>query len=151
MNSKQENTPINILLADDDPDDCFFFKGALEKLEMPTQLTIVNDGDQLMSYLSKNEEQLPDILFLDINMPRKNGFECLYEIKHNKKLKDLPIVMFSTTNERDAINTVFKNGVHIFITKPGDFEQLVQVIRHALPIITEQLSSNSKLKYILNA
>jgi CheY-like chemotaxis protein len=142
---------LNILLADDDADDCFFFKKAIEELLISTNLTIVNDGEQLMNYLSGNPKNLPDILFLDLSMPRKNGLECLSEIKQNKKLKDLPLVMLSTSNSKDTINAVFKIGAQVYIHKPGDFAQLKQVIYHALPIATEKTFSNSPVKYILNA
>lgn len=142
---------LNILLADDDIDDCHFFNEALEVLPVDTKLKIVNDGVELMAYLSENTEQLPHVLFLDINMPRKNGFECLSEIKHHEQLKDLPVVMFSTSNERDKINILFKNGADVYIRKPSNFAQLVQVINHALPMAAENIFSNGKLKYILNA
>ena len=142
---------LNILLADDDIDDCLFFKEALEALPVITKLKIVYDGDELMNYLTKNTAQLPHVLFLDINMPRKNGFECLGEIKQNEKLKDLPVVMFSTTNAQDKINILFKSGADVYIRKPSNFSQLVQVIQHALPIAAENIFSNGKLKYILNA
>jgi CheY-like chemotaxis protein len=68
---------INILLADDDTDDCFFFEKALREISITTQLTSVSDGERLMDHLSKNLGKLPDVLFLDLNMPRKSGFECL--------------------------------------------------------------------------
>jgi CheY-like chemotaxis protein len=142
---------INILLADDDIDDCYFFKQALEALALPAHLTTVNDGGQLMEHLVKNLEHLPDVLFLDINMPRKNGLECLSEIKQNKKLEDIPVVMFSTSNSWDTINSLFKSGVNIYIHKPSDFTQLKQVIQHALPIAAEKTASKTPLKYILNA
>lgn len=147
MNSKQ----INILLADDDIDDCNFFKQALKELSLSTQLTTVHDGAELMNYLSENAEHLPHAIFLDINMPRKNGMECLSEMKQNKKLKDIPVVMFSTSNAWDTINMLFKSGAHVYIHKPSDFSQLKQVIHHALPIVSESVFSNGKLKYILNA
>lgn len=142
---------LNILLADDDTDDCHFFKEALETLPITTQLSIVHDGDALMNYLSEHVEQLPHVLFLDINMPRKNGFECLSEIKHNEQLKDLPVVMFSTSGSQDKINILFKNGADVYVRKPSNFAQLVQVIFHALPMAAENIFSNGKLKYILNA
>lgn len=72
---------FNILLADDDIDDCSFFKEALEKLSLNTIFNVVNDGEKLMFYLQKLTSELPDVLFLDLNMHRKNGFECLNEIK----------------------------------------------------------------------
>ncbi len=142
---------INILLADDDSDDCHFFKQALNQLPLSTNLTIVNDGEELMNYLSVNSTNIPHVLFLDINMPRKNGLECLVEIKENKKLKDLSIVMFSTTNSWETIDKLFKGGVNVYIHKPNDLEQLKQVINHALPIASEKTTSKNSLKYILNA
>src|SRR5665647_2218424 len=87
---------LNILLADDDTDDCIFFKEALRELLLYTNLTTVQDGEQLMQLLTNETNELPHILFLDLNMPRKNGFECLSEIKQNKNLKDLPVVIFTT-------------------------------------------------------
>ncbi len=149
MNSNK----LNILLADDDADDRIFFKQALDELSIPTNLTTVNDGEELMNYLSKSEpgSNEIDVIFLDINMPRKNGIECLSEIKQNEKLKHIPVVMFSTSNAWDSINMLFKSGAHVYIHKPSDFSQLKQVIHHALPIAAENKFSNGKLKYILNA
>ncbi len=142
---------MNILLADDDMDDCNFFIKALKAVPKDLHHTIVHDGEQLMNYLSENLENLPHVLFLDINMPRKNGFECLAEIKQNEKLKNLPVVMFSTTNLQDKIHTLFESGADVYLRKPSDFPELVQAIHHALPIATENSFSKGKLKYILNA
>ena len=147
MNTKQ----LNVLLADDDQDDRYFFGKALKEISISTKLTAVPDGEQLMSYLSGNSENLPDVIFLDINMPRKNGFECLSEIKENEKLKDLPVIMFSTTNSQDSITSLFKSGAHVYIHKPSNFAQLKEVINHALPIASGKMVSNSCVKYILNA
>lgn len=142
---------LNILLADDDQDDRLFFKQALNELALETNLTTVNDGEELMNYLSAEQEHFPDVIFLDINMPRKNGPECLSEIKQNKKLSGIPVIMFSTSNAWDTINLLFKSGAHVYIHKPSDFSQLKQVIHHALPLAAENKFSNGKLKYILNA
>lgn len=144
---------LNILLADDDLDDCNFFKHALEELSLSAQLTTVHDGEQLMKYLSDDSSRNggTDVIFLDINMPRKTGLECLSEIKRNPTLKDIPVVMFSTSNSWDTINMLFNSGSHVYIHKPSDFTQLKQVIHHALPIATEEVFSRSPLKYILNA
>ncbi|MFM9946396.1 MAG: response regulator [Saprospiraceae bacterium] len=144
-------TQLNILLADDDFDDCDFFKQALEALPLSTELSIVNDGEQLMAYLDENAENLPDVLFLDLNMPRKNGLECLADIKRNPKLKDMPVVIFSTLNDKQKIDMVFKSGGLVYVHKPGDFSQLKQVILHALPLAVENTFSKGALKYILNA
>jgi len=111
----------NLLLADDDMDDCIFFKEALEELPLTTTLLTVNDGVQLMELLTKNQEKLPDIIFLDLNMPRKTGYECLAEIKHNKALQHLPIIVFSTSFDPNLINSLYEKGAHYYVRKPGEF------------------------------
>jgi CheY-like chemotaxis protein len=151
MKAAMKLKQMNVLLADDDIDDCRFFKEALDIIPLNTKLTTVSDGDQLMAYLSENLDNLPHVLFLDINMPRKNGFECLAEIKQNKKLKDLPVVMISTAKSSDKINTLFKTGADVYIHKPSTFMELAQVITHALPIAAENIFSNGKMKYIFNS
>ncbi len=129
---------MNILLADDDIDDCLLFKNAIEELYVNANITIVDDGEQLMEYLLFNVESLPDVLFLDLSMPRKTGFECLCEIYEHEKLNKLHVVMFSTSFPHDAkyeselINTLLKIGAHSFIRKPDDFTQLKQAIENAL-------------------
>ncbi len=142
---------LNVLLADDDIDDCNFFKKALNDLPLPTDLTTVHDGEALMQMLNNETGMLPHVIFLDINMPRKNGFECLAELKQSDRLKDVPVIMFSTSNSRDAMNSLFKTGADVYIRKPGNFEQLKELIHHALPMATEKVFSNSQIKYILNA
>ena len=143
---------LNVLLADDDTDDCSFFDKALREIPIATHLTFVHDGEQLMNYLSKNSEHLPDVLFLDLSMPRKNGFECLSEIKENKKLKDLPVVMFSTSFPQDMnyeekmINMLLKIGAYDYIRKSGDFAQLKQVIHNTLNKVVENNSLNVQVK-----
>src|SRR6185295_4050117 len=99
--------PLNILLADDDTDDCIFFKAAVKEFSMATTLSTVHDGEQLMELLTKEGNELPDVLFLDLNMPRKNGFECLSEIKQNKNLEHLPVIMFSTSFEQEVVNLLY--------------------------------------------
>ena len=104
---------LNLLLADDDTDDCIFFKEALKEFPLSTHLTTVHNGEQLMQLLTNETNELPHVLFLDLNMPRKNGFECLSEIKLNKKLKQLPVIIFSTSFEQDDVNLLYKNGANI--------------------------------------
>ena len=139
MNPKQ----LNILLADDDVDDCLFFKKVVKELHPNSNLTILSDGEQLMSYLFENSNQLADVLFLDLNMPRKNGFECLTEIKGDNTLKDFPVVMFSTSYPRDKnyeqnlINMLNKIGSFGFIRKHSDLKELKLEIQNVLMKITK--------------
>ena len=121
----------NIFLADDDADDRMFFEDALNQLPIPTQLTLSNDGLELMSNL---ETVVPDVIFLDLNMPRKNGFQCLEEIRNTTKLKDIPIVIFSTTVNEDAVNKTYQLGANYYICKPSSFELLVKSIETVLTL-----------------
>ena len=129
---------LNILLADDDIDDCIFFKEALGELLLSTQLTTVNDGEQLMQLLTNETNELPHVLFLDLNMPRKNGFECLMGIKLSKKLKQLPVIVFSTSFEQEVVNQLYKNGAQYFIRKPSEFSQFKNIIQLSLALITKE-------------
>jgi len=143
---------LNILLADDDIDDCMFFKMAVDGFLSPIQLTIVHDGEQLMELLANEANELPHILFLDLNMHRKNGFECLSEIKASKKLQHLPVIMFSTSFEEGVVNQLYENGAQYFIRKPSDYLQFKKIIHLALSIIVQQkntLSKPSKENFIL--
>src|SRR5258706_9006345 len=134
--------PIQLLLADDDQDDCLFFAEALEELPLSTHLTTVHDGEQLIQLLAKKTEQLPHVLFLDLNIPRKNGLECLSEIRLNRKLKGLFVIIFSTSSDQDIVDILYENGAHHYIRKPAEFSQLKKVIHRALVIITENLPAS---------
>jgi CheY-like chemotaxis protein len=128
----------NLLLADDDEDDCAFFKEALEELHLPVSLVTVNDGVQLMDFLlDKSSDNLPDVLFLDLNMPRKNGHECLTEIKEIEKLQKLPVIIFSTSLDVNIVDSMYEKGAMYYIRKPGDFTHLKKVIANALAMIRE--------------
>jgi CheY-like chemotaxis protein len=129
-----------LLLADDDQDDCLFFKDALEELPIETSLKTVHNGEQLMQLLADDtvEPPPPHVLFLDLNMPRKNGFECLAEIKHDAKLRPLPVIIFSTSFEQDVVNLLYKKGAHYYIRKPADFTQLKKVIFQALTLALKE-------------
>lgn len=127
-----------LLLADDDMDDCLFFQEALDDLCSTAKLVTVNDGVQLMNLLISEVNELPDALFLDLNMPRKSGFECLAEIKRNEDLQNLPVVIISTSLDTEVINRLYQKGAHYYIRKPGDFNILKKVIHEA----TNRLSNN---------
>jgi len=140
MSAKQ----VNILLADDDTDDRSFFEKALQEIPFDTHFNTVNNGEQLMVYLAENADNLPDVIFLDLSMPRKTGFECLMEIKEDEKLKDISVVMFSTSFskgielEMTLMNTLSTMGALDYIRKPSGFEQLKKVIHESLIKVIEK-------------
>jgi CheY-like chemotaxis protein len=127
-----ENTPIRILLADDDESDRLLFQEAFEELEIKTTVRTVNNGIQLMDYLSVKDAILPDLIFLDLNMPRKNGLECLKEIRSNKKFKAVPIAIYSTSASEKDISETFLHGANVYIKKPSNFGSLKQVLNKAV-------------------
>ena len=132
------NSPeLRILLADDDLDNCFLFKEALEEFPTTECFTIVNDGEQLMKRLQK-KSALPDVLFIDMNMPRKNGFECLEEIKRDEKLKAIPVIIFSTYFDQDIVNMLYQKGAQFYIQKPREFGKLKKAIHLALSMTVKE-------------
>ncbi len=124
--------PLHILLVDDDEADQLLFKKALEELEIKPKVNIINNGMELMTYLTKEKVKLPHIIFLDLNMPRKNGLDCLKEIRGNNKLKDISIAIYSTSDNEKDIEETFLNKANIYITKPDDFNVLKQLLYKAV-------------------
>lgn len=141
---------IRLLLADDDQDDRLFFEEALEELALSVQLTTVADGEQLMQHLEDGNARLPTVLFLDLNMPLKNGFECLIAIKSDEKLKDLPVIIYSTSFDQDTVNLLYDHGAQHYIRKPSEFSQLKKVIHTALTLLAQSFSRQpEKEKFVL--
>jgi CheY-like chemotaxis protein len=125
---------INICLADDDQDDRLFFTDAFDELRIKTKVSTFNDGVELMNYLNDADSVLPNVLFLDLNMPKKNGLECLLEIKKNENLNDIAIAIYSTSSSEEHIEETFINGANIYIKKPSDFETLKKILAEVVTI-----------------
>jgi CheY-like chemotaxis protein len=142
---------IHILLADDDEDDRLFFKEAFEEIKVKTSVTLVNDGVELMNHLTKNGHPLPHILFLDLNMPRKNGMECLQEIRSSDTLKEIPIAIYSTSSSEEDIENTFVRGANVYIKKPNDFEALKKTLEEVITINWQYHTSGlNRDIYLLN-
>ncbi|WP_291119904.1 response regulator [Flavobacterium sp. UBA6135] len=125
---------ISIALADDDVDDRLFFKDAFDELKINTIVNTYCDGEELMNFLNTENSKLPNIIFLDLNMPRKNGFECLLEIKKNKKFDSIAIAIYSTSSSEEDIENTFVNGANIYIKKPSDFATLKKIISEVVTL-----------------
>lgn len=123
----QENY-THVVLADDDEDDRLFFIEAFEELKMQTKVTVYKDGFTLMDALNQSGSILPNILFLDLNMPKKSGLECLQEIKNNDRFKDIAIAIYSTSASEEDIEDTFVNGANIYIKKPNNFNILKKIL-----------------------
>jgi CheY-like chemotaxis protein len=142
--------PTNVLLADDDIDDRYFFDKALKAIPVQTRLTTVEDGEELMTYLSAHYENLPDVLFLDLNMPRKNGSECLKEIKQNEKLKQLIVIILSTSLQEQLADKLYSEGAHYYIRKT-DITDLIEKLGILFALVAEnKFTRPSRAEYIID-
>lgn len=143
-------TSIKILLADDDQDDRLLFQDALSETQVPSSLNFATNGQELIDLLEKNTLNLPDILFLDLNMPLKNGAECLVDIRSCDYLKKLPVVIFSTSYNHEIALNLYKGGANRYIQKPADFSALKSVIQKVLAIFNEnRLIEQSKESFLI--
>lgn len=122
------NEHLNIVFADDEENDRLLFLDALKELKIKTNVHTVNDGIELMNYLNNSNNRLPHLLFLDLNMPKKNGMECLKEIRTNDHLNDIAIAIFSTSLSEKDIEETLINGANVYINKPNSFDALIQVL-----------------------
>ena len=131
MNDKK----ITILVVDDDEEDVLLIKKAFEKASIIHRKIFLRDGQDLIDFLlkqgehSESTETLPNLIILDLNMPRKNGIEALKEIKSNYELQHIPIIMFTTSKKESDIQESYVFGANSFVSKPIDFEELIEKIR----------------------
>lgn len=127
---------IVILMADDDEDDRMMAKEALEEARLVNVIRFVEDGEELMDYLSRrgtyadaDSSPRPGLILLDLNMPKKDGREALKEIKNDPDLRRIPIVVLTTSKAEEDIYRTYDLGVNSFITKPVSFESLVEIMK----------------------
>jgi CheY-like chemotaxis protein len=134
MNQAKHLQPINILLVDDDEDDLYFAERALQKSRLPNHTYRVHDGLELLDYLhhrggfTADNAPTPDLILLDLNMPKMNGKEALKEIRAHAKLAHLPVIIFTTSDAQQDIVASYKLGANSYIKKPGDFNGMVEAM-----------------------
>jgi CheY-like chemotaxis protein len=124
--------PIHILLVEDNEGDVFLIKEAFENTKALTEVSVVRDGKAALDFLKKeggySKVKDPDLLLLDLNLPKKNGFEVLHFIKQDTKLKHIPVIILSTSSAETDINKCYDNRANCYISKPVDIENLFSVI-----------------------
>lgn len=132
----RKGNPIRILIADDDPDDRMLAEEALEENRLANDLHFVEDGEELMDYLRRRGKYAkpgsaprPGLILLDLNMPKKDGREALEDIKSDPALRRIPVVVLTTSRAEEDVLRTYDLGVNSFITKPVEFEQLVEVMK----------------------
>jgi CheY-like chemotaxis protein len=121
----------NVLLAEDDEDDVHLFKTVLAELNQDILVTVTTDGNLLMAFL-KQASTLPEMIFLDLNMPYKNGFECLSEIRGNEKWNRIKIFVLSTSTQPQHIEDSYKGGADLYLAKPTSYTQFKNMIEKCL-------------------
>lgn len=118
----------NILfLVDDDVDDHEIFKSALQQVDRSTTLIIAGNGQEALQMLPALE-QFPDYIFVDLNMPRMGGIQFLTELKKSDRLRHIPVIMYSTSNQTSDKNSALEAGAHQFITKPARYNDLCDLL-----------------------
>lgn len=140
---------FHCMLADDDSDDRMFFEKAIKTLDLPTRVSFAEDGVELIDFLTENIDDLPDVVFLDLNMPRKKGDECLREIKRTPEMRDMPVIMYSTSQHEDVADVLYECGAHYYVRKP-DYYLLEKVLQHILTMLVEKkMGQPARDKFIL--
>jgi CheY-like chemotaxis protein len=127
---------VTILMADDDEDDCILAREALAESRVVNDLHFVQDGEELMDYLCRrgkyaqaSNSPRPSLILLDLNMPKKDGREALTEIKADPNLRQIPVVVLTTSQAQEDIYRSYDLGANSFITKPVTFDSLVEVMK----------------------
>ena len=128
-----ENQPVKILLVEDNEDDVVMTLEAFREAKMTNVCQVVRDGEEALAFLRGEREfkseEMPNLILMDINMPRKNGFETLQEIKADPALKHIPVVMLTTSEREVDVLRSFSEGACSYITKPVGFEEFIEVAR----------------------
>ncbi len=124
---------VKILMVEDNPDDVALAQEALKDAKMLSTMTVVEDGEEAMLFLNAKGDyagrELPDIILLDLNLPRKDGREVLEEIKEDPVLRKIPVVILTTSDAPEDIEQAYNHYVNCYITKPVNFDQFIKVVK----------------------
>ena len=123
---------LRILLVEDSPSDVRLVREALKEASVPTQVMVARDGIEAMDYLKQAELGLtvwPDLILLDLNLPRKNGREVLAEVKASPSLRQIPVLVMTSSRSEDDIQQVYALNANCYITKPSDLNEYVDVVQ----------------------
>ena len=125
-------TPKIIMIVDDDADNIEFFCDALSEIDPAIKCISARGGEEALTLLKNNPRQVPDFIFLDINMPKMDGMQCLESFKSDMNLSSIPIIMYTTSKSQEDIASTKKLGATYFLTKPSKFSELKEAIQYIL-------------------
>ena len=128
MTPPSDSQPIAVLLVEDDPGDVVLIQEAFEHNKVRNRLHVVGDGVEAMEFL-RNGGERPDLVLLDLNLPRKDGREVLEEIKSDAALRSIPVVVLTTSKAEEDILRSYDLHANAYVTKPVDFARFIDVVR----------------------
>lgn len=141
---------LQIVLAEDDQDDRLLFERVFNNVRINHTLKMCDDGQELMEYLRTTDEK-PHIIFLDLNMPKKSGLECLAEIRKDERLRDITIAIYSTSSVAATIEQAFILGSNVYIKKPNEFDDLKKILTEVIYINWQYITDGlNKENFMVN-
>lgn len=146
---KDYRDPLKVLLADDDSDDRDLFEEAVGFVDPQVKVTMAKDGEELIDLLVQGQFR-PDLIFLDLNMPRKNGKECLEEMMQDPEFKNIPVIIYTTSLNPVDIDDTFNQGARHFFRKPNSFEELKEILHRIFKSSIAGFVPRSKENFVLN-
>ncbi|HLP51663.1 MAG TPA: response regulator [Chitinophagales bacterium] len=140
-----------VMLADDDAEDREIFLDVMQEVMPFAQVFTAENGEDLMAKLNDEQYELPELIFLDLNMPLKNGHECLQEIRKSERFRDIPVIIYSTSVNNEYIDETFKKGANFYFPKPSSFKNLRIVMNRIFELDTNAFKNPKKENYVLTA
>ena len=128
----QITKPVRMLLVEDSPSDVRLIREAMKEASVPVEITVARDGVEAMNLLHKTESEQalrPDLVLLDLNLPRKNGREVLSEVKTSPLLRTIPVLVMTSSRADEDINTAYMLNANGYITKPADLTEYISIVR----------------------
>ncbi len=129
----KDSRPVEVLLVEDNPGDIGLLREAFKHVKAPMKLNVVGDGEKAMAFLkrtgSNKNAPVPDLVLLDLKLPKKGGHEVLKEIKGDEGLKAIPVLIVTTSQSKDDVRLSYQNHANAYVTKPGDLDEFMQVAK----------------------
>lgn len=147
MNSNSTQVLMHVLFVDDDTDESYLFNEALEHAGLNIQLSKAKNGNELLTYL--HTKPLPDLVFMDLNMPYKDGLEALAEVRKDSRFNRLPLVIYSSTKNDFQVETSYTHGANLYVVKPNNFDTMVQIVKKVCTMDWKNFCSPRRDEFVI--